>query len=999
MLSVERGLLGGRRSRPEPGRPALLPVAPLLDPLAVGAVALLVAFGLANLAALGDAGAVRHQLVVVGGGVVLFVVLRRWPAAGLRWLGWGCYVLSLLLLVAVDVGGMSVRGAQRWIALGFFTMQPSELAKLGLVLALALVLGGDRSWPRRLTTALVVAALPIGLVLLQPDLSTAAVLCAVTGTMLVLGRVPLTVLVPFLVVAALALPFAEQLLHPYQQERLHAFLSGSTDADGPGWAIRQMHIALAWGGLTGGADHPLHQLVGLYLPDRHTDLAFASLVEQLGILAGASAVLAAVVLVWRVVGISRRTRNRPAGLAAAGFAALVSVEVAVSVAGNLGLVPTAGVPFPLLSYGGTAAAVHIAALGLVLALGADAETHRLWGRGRADPARPRLLRTTAVAVTGLLVAMVGFAWQLQSAQGSQLREAALDQMLRCSRVPAARGDITDRHGTPLALDVRRDRVAVVPALVRPEDVPTLAALTSRPESGLRRRLRHNRASRDLTVASLPTAVGRRVREAALPGVFVVPETRRRYPDGDILGPVLGWTGVATPVEAERWPDLAPGSIVGRAGLEQVYDPVLRGTDGRQCVYVSPAGTPMAMGPYTAPRRGRTLRLTLDLGLEKTLVQSLDAVLRSRPGEPLGDIGGAVLLDPRNGQVLAMASRPSYDNRVFGPPVDNDALARLARRPGSPMLEHVTQVAAPPGSTFKLVVAAASMRDGRVPPDRVLPGGGSWTLGGDSFGNWMSLPAQDLPDAISWSNNVYFYQLAWAMGPWPIISTARSLGVGRQTGIDLPAEAGGYLGTPESVARDGGTWYPGSTVILGIGQGYLTVTPLQDALWTAGVATGAMVTPHLGLAYGEGPRRSAIRWPRPRRLPYADRLGPVREGMALAASSGTASILTALPVRAGAKTGSAQDPSAPNGAPDSWFTAAAPLERPRVVATSFVRGGGHGVSTSGAVVLPVLQYFFAHEEQILRIGPPEVRRPGGTHPRRRAPRRGQPGSGPHPRPRR
>ena len=406
-----------RRSRPGPGRPAQLPVAALLDPLAVGAVAILAGLGLANLAALGDRSAVRHQLVVDVGGVVLFAVLLRWRTDGLRWLGWGCYALSVLLLVAVDVGGTTVRGAQRWIAVGSFTMQPSELAKLGLLLVLAQVLGSDRPWPRRLATALLVAALPIGLVLVQPDLSTAAVLCAVTGTMLVLGRIPLKVLVPFLVAAVLVLPFAEHLLHPYQQERLHAFLSGSTDADGPGWAIQQMHIALAWGGLTGGAGHPLHELVGLYLPDRHTDLAFASLVEQYGILAGSLAVLAAAVLVWRAVGASRRARSRPAALAAAGFAALVSVEVAVSVAGNLGLVPTAGVPFPLLSYGGTAATVHIAALGLVLALGADGETHRLWSRVGLDAVRPRLLRTTAVAVTGTLVGMVGFAWQLQSAAG------------------------------------------------------------------------------------------------------------------------------------------------------------------------------------------------------------------------------------------------------------------------------------------------------------------------------------------------------------------------------------------------------------------------------------------------------------------------------------------------------------------------------------------------------------------------------------------------------
>jgi cell division protein FtsI/penicillin-binding protein 2 len=252
---------------------------------------------------------------------------------------------------------------------------------------------------------------------------------------------------------------------------------------------------------------------------------------------------------------------------------------------------------------------------------------------------------------------------------------------------------------------------------------------------------------------------------------------------------------------------------------------------------------------------------------------------------------------------------------------------------------------------------------------VLPGGGAWTLGNHTFHNWMTLPAQDLPEAIAWSNDVYFYQLAWALGPEPIIDTARTLGVGRPTGIDLPGESGGYLGTPASVTRAGGTWYPGSTVILGIGQGYLTVTPLQDALWTAGVSTGAMVTPHLGLAYGEHQHRyTRLRWPRPHPLPYDGKLGPVRAGMAMAATSGTASILTALPVSAGAKTGSAEDPSAPNGAPDSWFTAAAPLKAPRLVATSFVRGGGHGVSTSGAVVLPVMQYFFAHQREIQHVGP-------------------------------
>ena len=288
------------------------------------AVAVLAGLGLANLAALGDRSVVRHQLVVDAAGVALFLVLLRWRSEGLRWLGWGCYVLSLLLLMAVDVLGSTVNGARRWLDVGSFTMQPSELAKLGLLLVLAQVLGSDRSWPRRLVTALVVAALPIALVVTEPDLSTAAVLCAVTASMLVLGRIPLKALVP----SSSGRPSwscrsAEHLLHPYQQERLHSFLSGSTSVNGSGWAILQMHVALGWGGLTGGAGNPLHRLVALYLPERETDLAFASLVEQHGILAGSLAVLAAAVLVWRVVGASRRARSRPAGLAAAGFAALL----------------------------------------------------------------------------------------------------------------------------------------------------------------------------------------------------------------------------------------------------------------------------------------------------------------------------------------------------------------------------------------------------------------------------------------------------------------------------------------------------------------------------------------------------------------------------------------------------------------------------------------------------------------------------------------------------
>ena len=966
MLSVERGGPGPRR---EPMLPVVLP-RPHLDGVAVTAAALLTALGLFNLDAVGGEALVRHQLLVVLIGVGLFLLLNRFRAASLPWLGWACYAISLLLLVYVELDGLAAYGARRWVDLGPISLQPSELAKLGLVLVVAHVLSADRPWPRRLATALVLAAVPIGLVFLEPDLSTATVLAALTLALLVLGRIPWRALVVMVGAAAVGLPFAEQFLQPYQQARIAAFLDRSESAAGPGWSILQAHIAVAWGGETGQARDPLTPLLAQYLPQRETDLAFASLVQQWGIVGGALAVLAAAVLVWRLAGASRHARTPTAALCAAGVAALIAIEVAVSVATNLGLIPTAGVPFPLISYGGTTAAVHLAALGIVLGIRVEADRHQLWLRAVWRRTHPRMVRLAALTVTASLVAMMGFAWHLQESRGPQLRQAGLDQMTRCVRIPAPRGVITDRHGTPLAVNSARAEGWVVPALL--EDEARLASLVARPRTVIDRIVVRHHRELTVKVATLPVAAGARVKRAALPGVLVVPSPRRHYPYGALLGPVLGWTGIATPEDEERWAGLPSGEIVGRAGIEQTYDPILRGVNGRVCVYVDPAGVPVAMGPTTPAVRGAALRLTLDLGLQRQLTSNLAAALRGFPGEPRGDIGGAVVMHPRNGQVLALASLPSYDDNVFGPPIDQRALARLSRARGHPMLSKVTQVAAPPGSTFKLVVATADMVHPVFPPHLVIPTGGAWTLGDHTFHNWMSFGPQDLVQAIAWSNDVYFYKLAWALGPGPIVSTARRLGVGSETGIDLPGESAGYLGSPSTVGRIGATWYPGSTVILGIGQGYITTTPLQNARWTAGIATGALVTPHLGLAFessrGEFTR---LEWPAPHRLRFAGRLGPVRDGMIAAVTSGTASILGVLPVQAGAKTGSAEDPSSPNGAPDSWFSATAPMADPSVVATSFVRGGGHGVSTSGHVVLPTLQYFFEHQEAVLATAPPRA----------------------------
>lgn len=937
------------------------------DLIAIAAIGALVTLGLLNLSALGAHSLQRHQLVTVIVGGLLLLLMRRLPAARLYWFGWLCYATGVLLLLGVLVAGDTGFGARRWLSVGSFTLQPSEFAKVGVILVLAHLLGTNRAWYVRLAMALAAAAVPIALVVVEPDLSTATVLAATTAAMLVLGRIPIRALLALLGAIALVAPFALHLLQPYQSERLHSFLSGSRG--GSGWTIVQAHIALAWGGLSGQSGNSLHLALAQYLPARETDLAFASLVEQRGVAAGVIAVLAAAALVWRAAAHSRRARTRGAALSAAGFAVLVGVEVSVSVAANLGLLPTAGVPFPLVSYGGTAAAVHVAMAGMVLGQRGEAERHRLWMIPTWRRIQPRLVRVAALAVAGSLLAMLGFGWRFVHKHGAELRAEGLFQMTRCASVPAARGQITDRHGVPLAVNVPGYKVIAVPGLMDRATENRLAHLMHRPVGAIKQNTDRPGTWQIVTVGTVPPAVGEKIIAAHLSGVRVVPDPQRAYPHGALLGPVLGWTGVATQADLRRWPDVPYGGTVGRAGIEQTYDPVLRGTDGEVCIYVDPAGAPLAIARTVAPVPGESLRLTLDLGLQKRFTAALAAAMRNG-----ADLGAAVALDPRNGQVLALASVPAYDNNVFGPPVRQARLADVSRRPGSPLLNHVIQSEAPPGSTYKLAVAAADVAHHVVPPNQIVPTGGSWTLGGHVFHNWSALPPQDLRQAIAWSNDVYFYKLAWQLGPARIIAASRELGVGAPTGIDLPDEYAGYLGTPSSVSRIGASWYPGSTVLLGIGQGYLTVTPLQDARWTAGVSTGSVVTPHLGLAVGgrgnapTSTRQTAIHWPAPARLSFAAKLGPVRDGMRSAVLSGTAQLLASLPVAAGGKTGTAEDASAPVSASDSWLSAVAPINAPVIEATAFLHGGA-GAEPASEPVRAALAYFLAHQRAILNSNNP------------------------------
>ena len=352
------------------------------DLLAVVAALALVGFGLANLYLIGESQLAARQGLIAAAGVLALAAFWRVRVRYLGVLGWAAYGAAVLLLVGVLAVGLSANGATRWIAIGSFTFQPSELAKLGLLLVLAAVLGSSRPAVAAVHAAVLLAVVPIGLTLLQPDLSTTMLLVVLTASMLVLGRVPARFLLPLGAAAAISAPLMISLLQPYQLERLGTFLVGAQESStGSGWALRQAHIARGLGRAVRADGRPAPR------PAR-------AVPARAGHRPGA-------LQPGRAVGAGGRRRRRcsprsswcggsrwPAGRparrtarwSAADWRSCWAWRPSSRSAANLGLLPLAGVPFPLVSYGGTALVVHLAAIGVVLSVRQDGARRRLWAR-------------------------------------------------------------------------------------------------------------------------------------------------------------------------------------------------------------------------------------------------------------------------------------------------------------------------------------------------------------------------------------------------------------------------------------------------------------------------------------------------------------------------------------------------------------------------------------------------------------------------------------------
>ncbi len=572
----------------------------------------------------------------------------------------------------------------------------------------------------------------------------------------------------------------------------------------------------------------------------------------------------------------------------------------------------------------------------------------------------RRAKLVFLALAGLLILVLGYYWKVQILDYKKYWQMAEANRLRESALPAARGLIRDRNGVILADNTAGFKASVIPENVVDPDAScrNIALLLGVDEKEIRSRLEKYKDApgfepvivRDnLTVEEVARI---EVRRLEFPELIVETEPKRSYPFGVLGAHVLGYLQELTPEEIQADPAKKRhwGDMGGATGIERQYDAVLTGANGRKLEIVDSLGKSRGEVATENPRPGKDVILTLDYDLQKKAEELLQ-----------GLEGAIVAMDPRSGEILALASFPTFDPNKFISRFTPREWTDLISDPANPLEDKALRGLYSPGSIFKVAMALGGLESGIITEDTTFYCSGSEVIYGNTFNCWFA-PGHgrmNLAEGIKNSCNVYFYNLGRRMGIEAIAQTARRLGLGSRTGIDLPGEKEGLVPDPEWKKRTSKTsWFPGETISVAIGQGPLLVTPVQTARLTACVANrGVLVTPRLS---GSGDAAGRTQGGIPRAS-----FESVIEGMwrsVNAEGTGRGAIVKGFDVCG--KTGSTQwisreraEKLAQQGKDvkktHSWFSGFAPRSDPRIVVTVLVEFGGMG----GAAAAPLAGELF------------------------------------------
>ena len=581
-------------------------------------------------------------------------------------------------------------------------------------------------------------------------------------------------------------------------------------------------------------------------------------------------------------------------------------------------------------------------------------------------------------IAGAFAALaIGF-WVFQVAQHDKYAEMADNNHTRKLPLPAPRGVLLDRNGRVLVENQNIFNIALVREQTKNIDatLKLVAAATGVDEAQLRETVeRRRREPSYRPIVLIENATREQViavwaRRWEMPGIIYQEVPSRKYP-GTEAAHVFGYVGEVTEAQLQRsdYDGVDAGAIVGQAGFEQQYNKLLMGTEGNKTVVVNSIGRELFELGKDDPREGTAVQLTIDGDIQKAIEDGFTAS---------GFNGAAVVLDPRNGDVLGFTSRPAFDPNSFAGGIDKATWQALNTDDLRPLQDRALQGRYSPGSTFKMAVGLAGLEEGIITPDFKVDCHGGANFYGRYFKCWKhgGHGAIDLRHAIEQSCDVYFYTVGNMLGVDKINKWATLFGLGVKSNIDLPNELVGLVPSTQWKAEHTKEkkWYAGETISVAIGQGQVSVTPVSMAVYAATLGNGGTrVTPHLLKAKYENGGWETVPPPPPQSKVDVspEKLQAIRDGMWMVVNAAGTGGTAKIPGHdVCGKTGSAQVISnagriaAAHSGKDlrdnGWFVFFAPRDNPQIAGVVFLEHGIHG-GNAARVAHHILDTFFAKQD--------------------------------------